>query len=73
MQPRPEAIQTLRGVAASVSRQLGAADLLQQQACFLPCSDDGLPVIGRLPGLENAYVATGHRRAILPPQPCFAQ
>ena len=27
-----------------------------------PGSPDGLPVIGRLPGWENVYVATGHFR-----------
>lgn len=58
--PRPDAIATLQGVAASVSQELGRAALLQQQACYLPCTDDGLPAIGRVPGLENAYVATGH-------------
>ncbi|KAL4440644.1 hypothetical protein ABPG77_000353 [Micractinium sp. CCAP 211/92] len=58
--PRPEAIATLQDVAASVSQELCRARLLQQQACYLPCTDDGLPVIGRVPGLENAYVATGH-------------
>ncbi|KAL4457591.1 hypothetical protein ABPG75_012456 [Micractinium tetrahymenae] len=58
--PRPDAIATLQGVAASVSQELGRAELLQQQACYLPCTDDGLPAIGRVPGLENAYVATGH-------------
>ncbi|PSC72675.1 oxidoreductase TDA3 [Micractinium conductrix] len=58
--PRPDAIATLQGVAASVSKDLGAAELLQGQACLLPCTADGLPVIGRVPGLANAYVATGH-------------
>jgi hypothetical protein len=39
---------------------LGSAELLKQQACYLPCTDDGVPVIGKVPGLENnAYVATG--------------
>jgi glycine/D-amino acid oxidase-like deaminating enzyme len=41
-------------------QELGDAEVLKQQACYLPCSDDGLPVIGRVPGLQNAYVATGH-------------
>ena len=30
------------------------------QACFRPLSRDGLPVIGRVPGVESALVATGH-------------
>ncbi|KAI7843995.1 hypothetical protein COHA_002533 [Chlorella ohadii] len=58
--PRPAAIETLRGVAASVSEKLGRAEVLQQQACFLPTSSDGVPVIGRIPGLDNAYIATAH-------------
>ena len=28
-------------------------------ACFLPGSDDGAPVIGRVPGAPNAVVACG--------------
>ena len=99
--PRPDAIDTLRAVAASVSQarsgggraggaaggaaagaalpgsltatpaafpsapthcaqKLGAAEVHKQQACYLPCSDDGLPLIGRVPGLPNCYLATGH-------------
>ena len=27
-----------------------------------PCTADGLPVIGRAPGFENLYIATGHAR-----------
>ena len=41
-------------------QELGSAELLREQACYLPCTTDNLPVIGRVPGLENAYVATGH-------------
>ena len=32
----------------------------RQQACLRPCAPDGLPVIGRLPGLSNSYTACGH-------------
>jgi len=31
-----------------------------EQACFLPCSEDGLPFIGPIPDLKGAYIATGH-------------
>ena len=34
--------------------------IVTRQACFRPVTRDGLPLIGRLPGLANAYVATGH-------------
>jgi glycine/D-amino acid oxidase-like deaminating enzyme len=32
----------------------------RRQACYRPVTDDGLPLIGRVPGLRGAYVATGH-------------
>jgi glycine/D-amino acid oxidase-like deaminating enzyme len=34
--------------------------ILARQACFRPVTRDGLPLIGRVGGLANAYVATGH-------------
>lgn len=54
----PGPLLTIR--QAEPVQELGEAELLKQQACYLPCSDDGLPVIGKVPGLQNAYVATGH-------------
>ncbi len=41
-------------------QDLAAAKVLREQACYLPCTNDGLPLIGRMPGLSNAYVATAH-------------
>ena len=49
------------GVLPRCVQDFKSTELLQQQACYLPCSPDGLPLIGRVPGLENAYVATGKR------------
>jgi glycine/D-amino acid oxidase-like deaminating enzyme len=31
-----------------------------QQACYLPTTDDGLPIMGRLDGKDNVYIAAGH-------------
>jgi hypothetical protein len=31
-----------------------------RQACFRPVTEDGLPLIGAVPGIDGAYVATGH-------------
>lgn len=31
-----------------------------QQACYLPLSPDGLPIIGAIPGTSGVYLATGH-------------
>lgn len=50
----------LRQMAATISSHLATADCTAEQACFLPCSEDGLPVIGPIPGVEGAFVATGH-------------
>ncbi|KAG0466153.1 hypothetical protein HPP92_017733 [Vanilla planifolia] len=58
----PGSIAMLHEIAATVSSHLkvGAAELVAEQACFLPCTDDGLPVIGEIPGAKGCYVATGH-------------
>lgn len=41
---------------------LEAATLVEQTACLRPLSGDGLPIIGAVPGLAGAFVATGHGR-----------
>lgn len=58
----PESIQMLKRVARTVSSHLGEgeAQVKAEQACFLPCTDDGVPVIGEIPGIQRCYVATGH-------------
>jgi glycine/D-amino acid oxidase-like deaminating enzyme len=43
-----------------VSTVLAAARITRRQACYRPVTDDGLPLIGRVPGITGAYVATGH-------------
>lgn len=58
--PRKESIAMLQRVAQAVSSQLANAELQAEQACLLPCSDDGWPVIGQIPDINGAYVATGH-------------
>jgi glycine/D-amino acid oxidase-like deaminating enzyme len=34
--------------------------IIAQQACFRPVTEDGLPLIGKVPQSEGLYVATGH-------------
>lgn len=58
--PRKESIEMLQRIAQAVSSQLANAELQAEQACFLPCSDDGRPAIGKIPDINGAYVATGH-------------
>ena len=63
----PEAIEvseaacdTLARAAGRVSSALAAARIDRRQACYRPVTDDGLPLIGPIPGLAGGYVATGH-------------
>ncbi|KAL3813645.1 hypothetical protein ACJIZ3_014913 [Penstemon smallii] len=60
--PVPESIQVLKTVAKNVSSHLmeGEATVKAEQACFLPCTDDSVPIIGEVPGVKGCYVATGH-------------
>jgi glycine/D-amino acid oxidase-like deaminating enzyme len=38
---------------------IAEATLLQQTVCLRPVAPDWLPIIGRAPGWENVYLATG--------------
>eukprot|EP00884_Botryococcus_braunii_P008047 jgi/Botrbrau1/17243/Bobra.0015s0004.4 len=58
--PRQDAISNLQEVGSTVSSRLEAAEVLQAQACFLPLSEDSLPLMGPVPGVEGLYLATGH-------------
>lgn len=49
----------LARAAGRVSAALAAA-ITRRQACYRPVADDGLPLIGPVPGTRGAYVATGH-------------
>jgi glycine/D-amino acid oxidase-like deaminating enzyme len=54
------ACDVLAGAAARVSTALAAARITRRQACYRPVTDDNLPLIGAVPGLAGAWVATGH-------------
>jgi glycine/D-amino acid oxidase-like deaminating enzyme len=54
------ACEVLARAAGRVSTALAAARIERRQACYRPVTDDGLPLIGRVPGVRGAYVATGH-------------
>jgi glycine/D-amino acid oxidase-like deaminating enzyme len=50
----------LARAAGRVSTTLAEARIVRRQACYRPVTDDGLPLIGGVPGLRGAFVATGH-------------
>ncbi len=63
----PEAVEVdddacgvLARAAGRVSTALAAARITRRQACYRPVTDDNLPLIGAVPGVAGAYVATGH-------------
>jgi glycine/D-amino acid oxidase-like deaminating enzyme len=47
-------------MCARLSPVLADAPVLASQACFRPVTQDGLPLIGAVPGHDGAYIATGH-------------
>ena len=50
----------LEALSRNISPVLAAAPIKARQACFRPVTEDGLPLIGAVPGVDGAYVATGH-------------
>ena len=50
----------LEALCRAVSPALATAPIVAHQACFRPVTEDGLPLIGAIPGIGNAWVATGH-------------
>jgi glycine/D-amino acid oxidase-like deaminating enzyme len=58
--PDPGAIERLEAMCASLSPVLSPTKILARQACYRPITADGLPLIGCVPGVAGAYVATGH-------------
>jgi len=58
--PRADAGAVLRQVAGQLSSALLDVEPQVVQACYRPVYDDGLPLLGPVPGVAGAYVATGH-------------
>jgi len=58
--PDPTAIAKLQALCERLSPAFRAERIVARQACFRPVTQDGLPLIGAVPGTECAYIATGH-------------
>jgi glycine/D-amino acid oxidase-like deaminating enzyme len=58
--PDPGAVERLQAMCARLSPALGESKILARQACYRPVTEDGLPLIGPVPGVKGIYVATGH-------------
>ncbi len=66
------AIQELRDLARELVPALREAVVEQTWAGLRPASFDGFPYLGKLPGLDNGYVAAGHFRSGLYLSPATA-
>ncbi len=60
VEPDYGAIDRLTDLCRRISPALTPSRVLRTQACFRPITRDGLPIIGAVPGVAGAYVATGH-------------
>jgi glycine/D-amino acid oxidase-like deaminating enzyme len=58
--PDDGAIDRLKTLCERISPILASSRVISSQACFRPVTQDGLPLIGAIPGAPGAYVATGH-------------
>jgi glycine/D-amino acid oxidase-like deaminating enzyme len=58
--PDPGAIERLEEMCSDLSPAFRGARILKRQACYRPVTRDGLPLIGQVPGVKGAYVASGH-------------
>lgn len=58
--PEKGGCEKLRAIAAALVPQIRGAEVVSEQACFRPIMQDGLPLIGHVPGHEGCHVATGH-------------
>ncbi len=50
------------GDLLKMAPSLSEAELVQQTACLRPLSQDGIPIVGVVPGWQNLYLATGGGR-----------
>ncbi|CAH8530326.1 unnamed protein product [Heterobilharzia americana] len=50
----------LKEIVTSVVPSLNDAETVTESACYLPISSDGVPVIGKVPGVSGVYIATGN-------------
>jgi glycine/D-amino acid oxidase-like deaminating enzyme len=58
--PEDGAHVRLEALCRTISPVLATAPIVARQACFRPVTEDGLPLIGAIPSIAGAYVATGH-------------
>ncbi len=59
----PETLESLRQFAVELCPHLGDAEIAGSWSGLRPMTFDGFPMIGRMPGTANVFVAAGHYRS----------
>ena len=59
LEPSVAARDRLTAGAVRIMPAMADAELLQHTACLRPVTPDWLPIVGRAPGWDNVYLATG--------------
>ncbi len=57
---QPAACTRLHALAGRLASTLAALPVEQRRACYRPVCEDAMPLLGAIPGVAGAYVATGH-------------
>lgn len=52
--------QALKDLSSQMSKPLRDGTVNVEQACYLPLTQDGTPIIGKVSDCDGAYVAAGH-------------
>ena len=60
VEPDPGVHERIEALSRKLSPAFQSSSIIARQACYRPVTQDGLPLIGKVPGVEGAYVATGH-------------
>lgn len=55
-----DATAMLARIAGHLSSAMGDGRVLTRNACYRPICADALPIMGQVPGVAGAYVASGH-------------
>ena len=61
-QVTPEGQASIMDTALRLAPVLSGAQVLETSSCLRPLATDDMPIIGRVPGWDNLFIATGHGR-----------
>lgn len=63
VEPDPSRVAAAVAAVSGLSTVLGKRPPVATQACMRPCPPDALPMMGRVPTVDGAFVSAGHNCA----------